>query len=161
MQSEPYTHGDRTGSVVHGSLSTHGWVSALLVAVWQAKFGAHAMVGHRWAWRVAHWHNGAHVAPPGQNVPPTTPPRCHNAEFSHLMLRSSRWSSPLLRSIFWPILCAPEHFFAYFKCSGALFCPFCALRSIAQRIKPNFACHTARTCHCVPSCFIFHIRYHP
>ena len=100
------------------------------------------MVGHRWAWRVAHWHSGAHVAPPGQNVPPTTPPRCHNAEFSHLMLRSSRWSSPLLRSIFWPILCAPEHFFAYFKCSGALFCPFCALRGIAQRIKPNFACHT-------------------
>ena len=100
------------------------------------------MVGHWWAWRAAHWHSGAHVAPPGQNVPPTTPPRCHNAEFSHLMLRSSRWSSPLLRSIFWPILCAPEHFFAYFKCPGALFCPFCALWSIAQRIKPNFACHT-------------------
>ena len=84
--------------------------------VWQAKFGAHAMVGHRWAWRVAHWYSGARVAHPGQNVPPTTPSRCHNAEFSHLMPRGSRWSSPLPRSIFWPILCAPGHFFAYFKC---------------------------------------------
>ena len=100
--------------------------------------------------RPTDWHNGARVAPPGQNVPPTTPPRCHNAEFSHLMLRSSRWSNPLLRSIFWPILCAPEHFFAYFKCSGALFCPFCALRSIAQRIKPNFACHTAANAMAAP-----------
>ena len=99
------------------------------------------MVGHRWAWRAAHWHNGAHVAPPGQNVPPTTPPRCHNAEFSHLMLRSSRWSSPLPRSIFWPILCAPEHFFAYFKCSAVWEAKIALYRLVVHRNRP-------------PACFV-------
>ena len=124
------------------------------------------MVGHRWAWRVAHWHNGAHVAPPGQNVPPTTPPRCHNAEFSHLMPQGSRWSSPLLRSIFLPILCAPEHFFACFKCTArvprstflpilcapehcpadqAKFClPHCGWPALG--VDPKFASHTGAPC---------------